>query len=114
VDGVDPHRMLLELCTGGAPQVARRTTGCAIAASVVSRRFDGRALEREPDAEDLAKVKRRFPDAAVMLYTKRGRALAREMKWLGSYRYAVVNLGGESEDGLDRRYDEIRRLLQLS
>ena len=49
-----------------------------------------------------------------MLYLKRGRALAREMKWLGSYRYAVVNLGGANEDSLNRRYAEIRRLLHFS
>lgn len=114
VDGVNPHRMLLELCTGRTPRAVGAPTGCAIAASMVSRRFDGRALEREPSAAQIADVRRRFPDAAVMLYPKRGGALAREMKWLGSYRYAVVNLGGESEENLDRRYAEIRRLLQLS
>jgi len=37
--------------------------------------------------------------------------LAREMKWLGSYRYAVVNLGGTTEEDLEQRYAEIRRLL---
>jgi hypothetical protein len=114
VDGIEPHRMLLELCSGGAPVIARRPTGYGIAASLVSRRFDGRPLEREPRASDIASVRRRFPDAAVMLYLKRGAALAREMKWLGSYRYAVVNVGGANEEMLNRRYDEIRRILQLS
>lgn len=46
-----------------------------------------------------------------MLYPKRGAALAREMKWLGSYRYAVVNLGARSEEALDRQYEDIRRIL---
>ena len=49
-----------------------------------------------------------------MLYLKRGQALAREMKWLGSYRYAVVNLGGADENNLNRRYAEILRMLHLS
>jgi biotin carboxylase len=111
--GVNPYRMLLELCMGGVPRAEREATGCAVAASLVSRRFDGRALEREPSAADLARVRRRYPDAAVMLYLKRGSALAREMKWLGSYRYAVVNLGGASEQDLDRRYAEIRRMLHF-
>lgn len=114
VDGINPHRMLVELSTGAVPQVAPVQTGCAVAASLVSRRFDGRALEREPRPADLARVRTRFPDAAVMLYLKRGAALAREMKWLGSYRYAVVNLGGASEEDLHRRYAEIQRILQLS
>ena len=114
VDGINPHRMLLELCTGDAPRAAREATGCSIAASLVSRRFDGLPLEREPCDADLASVRQRFPDAAVMLYLKRGQALAREMKWLGSYRYAVVNLGGASEEMLNRRYAEIQKLLQFS
>src|SRR5690606_36811701 len=29
VDGVNPHRMLLELCTGQAPRMERIPTGCA-------------------------------------------------------------------------------------
>lgn len=113
VDGINPHRMLLELCTGGAPRAAPEFTGCGVAASLVSRRFDGRPLERDPDAAEVAAVRRRYPDAAIMLYLKRGQALAREMKWLGSYRYAVVNMGGANEAVLDRHYAEIRRMLRF-
>jgi hypothetical protein len=113
VDGIAPHRMLLELCTGRKPSAQRAPTGCTVAASLVSRRFDGRALDREPDAACLARVQELYPDAAVMLYLKRGLALAREMKWLGSYRYAVVNLGGANEQDLESRYHDIKRLLGL-
>ena len=113
VDGIAPHRMLLELCTGQQPRALRAPTGCTVAASLVSRRFDGRALDREPDAACLARVQELYPDAAVMLYLKRGLALAREMKWLGSYRYAVVNLGGANEQDLESRYHDIKRLLGL-
>jgi hypothetical protein len=35
------------------------------------------------------------------------------MKWLGSYRYAVINLGGADEEDLERRYAEIRSMLRL-
>jgi hypothetical protein len=111
VEGVNPHRMLLELATGGVPRQERVRTGCTVAASLVSRRFDGRPLGREPGPAELARVRRRHPDAAVMLYLKRGAALAREMKWLGSYRYAVINLGAPSEADLEARYAEIRQLL---
>ena len=114
VDGIDPHRMLLDLCTGAEPVTRRAPTGCAIAASLVSRRFDGRPLAREPRESDIASVRARYPDAAVMLYLKRGRALAREMKWLGSYRYAVINMGAASEELLNRRYAEILNQLRLT
>ena len=39
-----------------------------------------------------------------MLYLKRGTSLAREMKWLGSYRYAVVNMAARSPDVLYERF----------
>lgn len=48
-----------------------------------------------------------------MLYLKRGTGLAREMKWLGSHRYAVLNLGGHDADDLQRRYETIRSELAL-
>lgn len=111
VDGIRPHRMLLDLCTGAAPDLTPRPTGQRVAASLVSRRFDGRPLAREPGPRELAEVRRRYPEASVMLYLKRGAALAREMKWLGSYRYAVVNLGARSDEALERQYGEIRQLL---
>ena len=114
VDGIAPMRVLLDLCTGSRPDTHRKATGCTIAASLVSRRFDGRALETEPTDADLGRVRQHFPDAAVMLYLKRGQALAREMKWLGSYRYAVVNLGGASEEKLNQRYAEILSMLKIS
>ncbi len=114
VDGIDSHRILLDLCTGAEPDTSRAPTGCAIAASLVSRRFDGRPLAREPREADVASVKARYPDAAIMLYLKRGQALAREMKWLGSYRYAVINMGAASEDQLNRRHAEILNLLHLT
>ncbi|MDA0276601.1 MAG: ATP-grasp domain-containing protein [Proteobacteria bacterium] len=114
VDGIDSHRILLDLCTGAELDTRRTLTGCAIAASLVSRRFDGRPLAREPREADVASVKARYPDAAIMLYLKRGQALAREMKWLGSYRYAVINMGAASEDQLNRRHAGILNLLHLT
>ena len=33
------------------------------------------------------------------------------MKWLGSYRYAVLNLGGDSPSDLHDRFHRIRRQL---
>lgn len=46
-----------------------------------------------------------------MLYLKKGASLAREMEWLGSHRYAVLNLGGASRQNLHDRYHDIRRQL---
>jgi biotin carboxylase len=111
VDGCDPYDALLALSVGERPQIARGAGEFQTAGSFVFRRFDGRAVRRAPGAAELAAIRHRYPDASLMLYLKQGMSLAREMKWLGSHRYAVLNLGGASPEDLHRRYDDIRRRL---
>ena len=111
VDGCDPYGMLLALATGESPELKRGEGDFAAAASFVFRRFDGRGPARVPGQAQIAAIHRRFPDARLMFYLKRGRSLAREMKWLGSHRYAVLNLGGSSSADLHARYEIIRREL---
>ncbi len=104
VDGTNPYALLLDLALGNTPRIARGAGRFARATSFVFRKFDGRALEREPSRAQVARLAAEQPDAKLMLYLKRGAALAREMKWLGSYRYAVLNLGGTSDADLVDRY----------
>lgn len=114
VEGSDPYGMLLDLATGVEPRVTRGAGEFRAAASFVFRRFDGRAPERVPSAAQIAAMHQRYPDARLMLYLKRGAGLAREMKWLGSHRYAVLNLGGADSADLHRRYEAISRELALN
>jgi biotin carboxylase len=104
VDGVNPYRVLLDLALGKTPQLARGAGRFARATSFVFRKFDGRALAHTPSAEQVARFRAEQPDAKLMLYPKRGAALSREMKWLGSHRYAVLNIGGASSADLVARY----------
>jgi hypothetical protein len=111
VDGVSPYHTLLELAAGEAPRQERHAPRFRAAASFALRKFDGRPLAADPTPEQLARVRREYPEARLMLYLKRGTSLAREMKWLGSYRYAVVNLGAGSSDDLHQRFNALRRQL---
>lgn len=111
VDGINLHRMCLELALGEAPRAERETPQFGHAASFALRKFDGKPLAAEPTREALSRVSQQFPEARLMLYLKHGSALAREMKWLGSYRYAVVNMGAASADDLYRRYAQMRTAL---
>jgi biotin carboxylase len=104
VDGLNPYHVLLDLALGKQPKIERGAGRFARAASFIFRRFDGCALAREPSRAQLARFGAGQPDAKLMLYLKRGAALAREMKWLGSYRYAVLNMGGTSDADLADRY----------
>jgi biotin carboxylase len=113
VDGYDPYELLINLALGVAPNVTFGAGAFGAAASFVFRRFDGREVSRVPGQAQIASVHQRYPDARLMLYLKRGASLAREMKWLGSYRYAVLNLGGASAEDLHQRYDDICRELSF-
>ena len=111
VDGYDPYELLISLSLGEAPHVTLGAGEFGAAASFVLRRFDGREVKHVPAQAQIDAMQQRYPDARLMLYLKRGAGLAREMKWLGSYRYAVLNLGGASAEDLYQRYDDIRREL---
>ncbi len=113
VDGYDPYQVLIDLALGEAPHITAGEGAFGAAASFVFRRFDGREVTRVPRPAQIASVHQRYPDARLMLYLKRGASLAREMKWLGSYRYAVLNIGGASTEDLHQRYHEIRRALSF-
>ncbi|MGH8707968.1 MAG: ATP-grasp domain-containing protein [Burkholderiales bacterium] len=104
VDGLRPYDLLLALATGAAPADASGTPRYRHAGSFALRKFDGKPLAAHPTPEQLARVRREFPEAHLMLYLKRGTSLAREMKWLGSYRYAVVNMAARSPDVLYERF----------
>jgi hypothetical protein len=100
VDGYSLFEALLALDCGEAPVVMHRKGRQKHAASFVLRDLTGEGLARWPSAAEVAALQARHPDAHVMIYRKRGADLAREMKWLGSYRYGVFNLGGETLEDL--------------
>ncbi len=108
VDGRDVYRMLVAAARGRDPEtVARLPPAAGAAASFVWRKFDGTGAERLPTRADLDWLAREHADARLMLYAKRGAALAREYKWLGSHRYAVMNLAAADESRLRARYEAI-------
>jgi hypothetical protein len=77
------------------------------AASFVRRSFDG-TLPTAPSPAQIAAVYQRFPKARLHLYmTPRGFGKVRELKWVGSYRYAVTNLAAASRQELFQDYEEI-------
>ena len=107
VDGVRPYEMLLALAVGEAPAAASGAARYGHAASFALRKFDGRPLSAHPTASQIARVRNEYPEAHLMLYLKRGPSLAREMKWMGSYRYAVVNMAARSQHEHYARFREL-------
>ena len=104
VDGYSLFEALLDLHAGREPVVRRREGASRHAASFVLRDLGGEGLSRWPSGRELRGLAARHGDAHVMVYPKRGADLAREMKWLGSYRYAVFNAGAPSLEELFARF----------
>jgi hypothetical protein len=109
VDGYCLFEALLDLESGRAPVVRRRAGRQSHAASFVMRDLSGEGLARWPSRAEVARLQSRHPDAYVMIYRKRGADLRREIKWLGSYRYGVVNVGGATLEEMFARFDRISR-----
>src|SRR6185503_1843839 len=68
VDGVSPHRTLLELACGERPRLERNAPRFRAAASFALRKFDGKPLGADPSTEQLERVRREYPEAHLMLY----------------------------------------------
>jgi len=111
VDGIKLYELMLDLALGQTPRCETHPRPYRCAGSFVFRKFDGRPVRPAPSRVQIARVEQRHPDARLMLYLKRGADLAREMKWLGSHRYAIVNVGGRDRDDLYARYRDIREVL---
>jgi len=106
VDGTNPYRLLADLAAGREPRWVARAGAHGTAASLVLREFDG-AVRVAPSRAEIHLLRATHPDAGLQTFIKRGNSRSREMKWLGSYRYATINLGGRDRDDLFRRFEAV-------
>jgi biotin carboxylase len=112
VQGIDAHAMSLTLALGQDPGALPRTAPTAGAAgSQVYRSFDPKAHVPMPGRAQQSAMKHAFPDALLFCYAKQGHALQRDFKWLGSYRYGIVHLGGRDAADLRLRTERASALL---
>ncbi|RQP22580.1 ATP-grasp domain-containing protein [Piscinibacter terrae] len=106
VGGVDPYEMAFAVALD-RPLPTPRPASFGAAASFVWRRFNAETCPRMPSSQDLQWLSREFPQARLELYPKSGASLARELRWLGSHRYAVLNMPAEDTADLRDRYQRV-------
>jgi hypothetical protein len=112
VQGRDAHAMSLALALGQDPVALPRSTPTAgAAASQVYRCFRAGDAPPMPTAAQQAALRAEFPDALLFTYPKTGHALQRDFKWLASYRYGIVHLGGRDAADLRARTEAASALL---
>jgi biotin carboxylase len=113
VDGCQPYGMLFSLAVGEVPKLVHGEGRFRSAASFIFRRFQKPLKQRIPSKAELVHALAPYPDAKMMLYYKKGSSLDREIRWLGSYRYAVLNLGGLSRGDLFNRFNQVCKKLHF-
>ncbi len=107
VDGYNPLEAMIALESGEEPVIRRGQGRARVAASFVLRDLEGAGLSRWPGGREIEVLRARHPEARIVVYPKRGGDLRRELKWLGTYRYAIVNLGAPSTQELFAAYHRV-------
>ncbi len=111
VEGIDLHHMALEMAWGRDPGLLPRTVPTAGAASsFVYRIFDAKTPVAMPASGAREAFARAFPDGLLLEFPKPSGSMKRDFKWLGSYRYAIIHLGGADPDDLRQRCERASAL----
>ena len=111
VDGIDLHHMALELAWGRDPAVLPRMPGVAgAAASFVYRIFSPDTPVTMPEPEQREAFAAAYPDGLLLEFPKPHGSMRRDFKWLRSYRYAIIHLGGHDKQDLRHRCEQASAL----
>ncbi len=92
VDGANTYDLMLALAVGEPPKLPRAEGRHKHAASLVIRKFAGRRVRRVPCRATVNAFRSRYPDARVEIFAKEG-SMNPEMRAMGSYRCALINVG---------------------
>ncbi|EHR72290.1 hypothetical protein BurJ1DRAFT_3482 [Burkholderiales bacterium JOSHI_001] len=110
--GADPFAMLAALSVGDDPlTLARAVPTDGAAASLVYRCFPGEPLPAMPGPGQRRALMTQFNDALLFTFPKSGRSVARDFKWLGSWRHGDLHLGGRDRADLRERAERASALL---
>jgi hypothetical protein len=112
VHGINLYAILAELSFGRDPHWARGHGVYGAAASFVYRVFD-ETPKYPPAPEQLAWLQSFAPDAIFTADFKYGASRAREQRWLGSHRYALLNLGGKNYNDLFQCFEQVNQHLNF-
>jgi hypothetical protein len=97
VDGIDLHEIALALAHGQDPaNLPRLVPTAGAASSFVYREFDPASpTVAVPDAQRQRAFHEAWPGRTAAEFPKSRGSTARDFKWLGSYRYGIMHLGGQ-------------------
>jgi biotin carboxylase len=94
VDGTSTHAVQLDLATGRRVDWRPHGGQYGAASSFTMRRFSDARVTRVPGDREIAALRERFSGATVKVLFVVGERLSHHEQDVGSFRYAIVNLGG--------------------
>lgn len=111
VDGTNTYEIQLALATGRTPRWQKGQGNNRAASSFVLRRFTDAIPTRVPSADDIARVQERFPRTEVRILCTVGERLGAQDQDVGSFRYAIINMGALTKEQLHADYAAVKTLL---
>ena len=111
VDGTNSYQTLLALATGTQPLGRTRQGNYACATSYVLRIFDDHHIAHIPQAEDIEKAYKEFPDARIELFGRPGYKLSDELQDGKSFRYGLIHLGAQDWQELFEKVEACKAML---
>ncbi len=115
VQGIDLHLFALALAHAEDPaRLPRMAPEAGAASSFVYRSFDPTARVPMPGVAQRSALMQRFPTALLFCFPKTQGQIARDFKWLSSYRHGILHLGAATAHQLDLDCAEASRLLGWS
>jgi biotin carboxylase len=113
VDGTSSYAPLLQVALGEEPEFQSRRGEFKLAASCVLRTFEDRRVLRVPTGAQLAELTRKFPDANIEISVAEGDLLSNIMQDGKSFRYGLVNIGANSVEELDAKFEFCKNFLDF-
>ncbi len=109
VDGTSTYELALALAVGQPPALQRGAGQYAAASSYPLRIFQPMRVINAPDDRRVAEIQTAFAGTLVWLECTAGQALAdfESLEDGTSYRYGIVNLGGDSPADVQTRFNRI-------
>jgi len=113
VDGSSSYATQLQLCMGEKPDFVKGAGQFGVAASFVLRLFEDQQVTRVPTEQELLAIQQLYPDALIVIKVEEGTMLSDLSQDEQSYRYAIVNLGGQDWQDLQARFRDLKNRLKF-
>jgi biotin carboxylase len=111
VDGTNSYSVLLDLALGRKPKVDRKAGQYPTAASCVLRTFQNQRVVRLPSRQEIEELQSSVPDIRIEIFAVEGRKLSEQMQDECSYRYGLLNIGGQDRDEILEKVEYCKRNL---